>query len=90
VRAIAEVPQTFRFASTAPWHVEIAGQPMKPVRESAEFFVQWCRDRIVEMENVPGVTAGQRGELAAPWHEALRFWQEKLQQARPVQGAPES
>ncbi|MSU48623.1 MAG: hypothetical protein EXS37_05925 [Opitutus sp.] len=83
VRAIADVPATFRFASTAPWHVEIAGQPMKPVRESAEFFAAWSRDRIVEMENAAGATADQRVELAAPWRETERFWQAKLTQARP-------
>ena len=83
VRAIADVPHTLRFASTAPWHVEIGNQPMKPVRESAEFFVEWSKERIAEMENAAGATAEQRVELAAPWREAARFWQAKLAQAAP-------
>ena len=78
VRAIADVPNTFRFASTGPWHVEIGGVPMKPVRGSAEFFVAWCRDRIGEMEKVQAVTVEQRAGLIGPWLEAERFWQEKL------------
>ena len=83
VRAIADVTNTFCFASTAPWYVEVAGKPMQPVRESAEFFVQWSQDRIKEMAKLGTISAKQRGELAAPWRESERFWQAKLAQARP-------
>ena len=38
VRAITDVEETFRFASTAPWYVEIDGHSMKPDREAAAFF----------------------------------------------------
>ncbi len=79
VRAIASVTNTFRFASTAPWHVEIGGQPMKPRRESAQFFVDWCRERMGILTNVRELTLEQKEAVLAPWREAESFWISKLQ-----------
>src|SRR5688572_27532475 len=46
VRAIANNDKTFRFASTAPWYVEIGGVKASVSRASAQFFVDWVGERI--------------------------------------------
>jgi hypothetical protein len=81
VRAIADVTNTFRFASTAPWYVEI-GQQARPVRrESGQFFVDWCRERMAALEKAPNLTSEQRDEVLAPWREAENFWRKKVSSA---------
>ncbi len=77
VRAIADVTNTFRFASTAPWYVEIGERPQSVSRESAQFFVEWCRERMAMLEKAPNLTNEQRNEVLAPWREAENFWRNK-------------
>jgi hypothetical protein len=77
VRAIANVTNTFRFASTAPWYVEISNQPMVPRRDSAQFFVDWTRQRIEHL-NSTNLSVAQRDEVLGPWKEAEGFWRRKL------------
>ncbi len=80
VRAIADVTNTFRFASTGPWYVEIGHQPQPVPRESAQFFVDWVRERIasLKLDNPQ-----QRAEVLRPLREAERFWQDKLAPTQP-------
>ncbi|MSU62427.1 MAG: hypothetical protein EXS31_08530 [Pedosphaera sp.] len=82
VRALGTATNTFRFASTAPWYVEIGGQPMKPRRESAQFFVDWCRERIANLEKLTNLTPTQRAEVLEPWRSAAEFWSKKLVEVR--------
>jgi hypothetical protein len=81
VRAITDVTNTFRFASTAPWYVEIAGRPPEVPRDSAQFFVDWCQRRIDILEKRTELSAAQKEEVIEPWHAARKFWEAKL--ARP-------
>lgn len=80
IRAIADVTNTFRFASTAPWHVEVDGKPMPPRRESVQFFVDWSRERMAKLRSYPEaqITSAQKAELLQPWRETEVFWQGKL------------
>jgi len=78
VRAITDVTNTFRFASTAPWYVEIAGRPPTVPRDSAQFFVDWCQQRIGMLENRAELTAAQKEEVIEPWRAARKFWESKL------------
>lgn len=82
LRAIADVTNTFRFASTAPWYVEVDGKPMRPRRESAQFFVDWSRERMAKLDALTEITVAQKEELLLPWHEAETFWQDRLTAAR--------
>lgn len=75
LRATASTTNTFRFASTAPWYVELDGRPMTPRAASARFFSDWCKERISRLDALTQVSAGQREELLQPWREALGFWQ---------------
>ena len=78
VRAISDVTNTFRFASTAPWYVEIAGRPPAVPSESAQFFVDWCRQRIDILEKRPELSAAQKEQVLEPWRVARKFWEAKL------------
>ena len=82
LRAIADVPNTFRFASTAPWYVELNGKPMQPSAESAGFFVDWCRERIGILESLAAVSTEQKQQILRPWHEAERFWIDRFAASR--------
>lgn len=83
VRATADVTNTFRFASTAPWYVEIGGQAMKPRAEAAQFFLDWSRDRLKKLDSVSAVTPLQKEALLQPWRETERFWADKLTNKSP-------
>jgi hypothetical protein len=82
IRAVTDVTNTFRFASTAPWYVEVNDQPMATRSESAQLFVEWCVERMRQL-NAVNLTGAQREEVLAPWKEAEGFWRKKLAGARP-------
>ncbi len=80
VRAIADVDQTFRFASTAPWYIETEGAKTRISRSSAQFFLDWVNERIERVNaNVPD--AEQR-ESILHWHlQGREFWLQKRETA---------
>ena len=73
VRVIAENPKTFRFASTAPYYVEVGEAKRRISRSAAQFFLDWVRERKerVNLENV-----SQRSEVMKHHDSAVRFWAE--------------
>jgi hypothetical protein len=78
VRAVADNPRTFRFASTAPYYVEIGGVPHRVSRAAAQFFLDWVRERMgrVKLEDAA------QGEEVLQYHRAAeKFWQGKVAQA---------
>ena len=78
VRAIADNPKTFRFASTAPFYVEIGKRPRRISREDAGFFLDWVRERIgrIKLDD-----PAQREEVLAVHRTAEKFWQDKVASA---------
>ena len=42
----------FRWAHTAPWHVEVPGKPVQPRREEKEFLLERMRFEIARSEGV--------------------------------------
>jgi hypothetical protein len=74
VRVIADVPETFRFASTGPYYVEAAKQPRRVSRQSAQFFADWMHDRI---GNLKLDDPGQREEVLRPLRETETYWLQK-------------
>lgn len=70
VRALADVPHTFRFASTAPWYVEIAGKKPQPDKASCEFFREWTDQRIDILRTT--LTTDEERRDVLPAHEAAR------------------
>jgi len=80
VRAIADVPHTFRFASTAPFHIELGDRKRLVSRRSAKFFADWVDERIARLREAVKDEAELRDVLR--FHGSARdFWQDRLVQA---------
>ena len=78
VRAIADNPKTFRFASTAPYYVEI-GETKRPVsKASAKFFLDWARERAAR---VKVDDPEQRRDVLRHHDAAVKYWQALLDKA---------
>jgi hypothetical protein len=77
VRVIADNPKTFRFASTAPYYVEV-GEARRISKTSAQFFLDWVRERAgrVRVED-----PGRRREVLAYHVRAEQFWQDLVAKA---------
>lgn len=83
VRAFTTLTNTFRFASTAPFYVELQGAKQSPKqREAAEFFVKWCDERLAILNTNAQLNAEQRAQVVKPWLEARAFWLTKADAAR--------
>jgi hypothetical protein len=78
IRAIADVPDTFRFASTGPFYVEIGPTPRRVSKASAHFFLDWVHERMNQIKLDDPV---QKEEVLQHHRAAERFWEEKVAQA---------
>jgi len=78
IRVIADVPHTFRFASTAPYYVEIGENKHHLSSKSIRFFNEWVDERIrqIELEE-----PRKREEVLKYHHKAKQFWQQRLNMA---------
>lgn len=77
VRAITDRKETFRFASTAPWYVEIGSEPRHISKRSAQFFADWVEER---MQRVPlKLKKPERlADVLKPHEEAREFWNARV------------
>jgi hypothetical protein len=75
VRAICKNPKTFRFASTAPYYVEIGDAKRRISRASAQFFLDWVDERIgrVKLDDL-----ALREEVLEHHRRAREFWLARL------------
>jgi hypothetical protein len=78
VRAIADQPHTFRFASTAPFYVEIGPDTRRVSKASARYFLDWVRERA---KRVKLKDADQRREVLKYHTRAEKFWQDRVAKA---------
>jgi hypothetical protein len=72
VRVIANNPKTFRFASTAPFYVEVGEGKRWVSKASARFFREWVRERA---ERIKLDDVRQREDVLNYHTAAERFWQ---------------
>jgi len=80
VRAITGRPETFRFASTAPYYVEVAASPRRISRKSAEFFASWASEREQLVRQV--LTDPDQARAVLAFHEdAVRYWRDVAERA---------
>jgi hypothetical protein len=80
VRAVADVPETFRFASTGPFYVEVGRQPRRISRRSVEFFADWLHERQARVNRV--VTNEAEWDATRKYFEAAtEFWDDRLRAA---------
>jgi hypothetical protein len=78
VRAMADVPGTFRFASTGPFYVEVGSPSRRVSKASAQFFLDWVRER---MGQIKFADPRQQDEVTQPHRRAEQFWLERVVQA---------
>jgi hypothetical protein len=78
VRAVADVPYTFRFASTAPFYADFEGRPRRVSRRAAQFFADWLEERAGRVALADPVL---KADVLAQFEPARRFWKERLAQA---------
>ena len=77
IRTVTGNPKTYRFASTGPWYVEVAGQ-RRISRKAAQFFLDWVYERARRIE----LPAGEKRDAVLKYHRAARdYWQGLLTQA---------
>ncbi len=80
VRAIAENRLTFRFASTAPFYVEIGDARRRISRRSVQFFRDWVDERIARIKKTV-TDARQRAEILRDHEAARTYWEKRLSEA---------
>jgi hypothetical protein len=78
VRVIADNPKTFRFASTAPFYVEVGEGRRRVSKASARFFRDWVRERAARIKLDD---ARQREEVLKYHTAAEKFWQDLVDRA---------
>jgi len=78
VRAIADNRKTFRFASTAPFYVEVGQTKRRISKASAQFFLDWVRER---MARVRLDDPAQRDEVLKHQRAAEKFWEDIVSKA---------
>jgi len=71
LRCFAKNEKTFRFASTAPFYVEIGAEPRRISRASAQFFADWVDER---MGRIKLADPKQREEVLEPHRRAKEYW----------------
>ncbi|MEE8451868.1 MAG: hypothetical protein V3R99_08135 [Thermoguttaceae bacterium] len=77
VRAVADLPKTYRFAMTGPYYVEKEYRP-RISRQAAQFFLDWVYERARGLELTD---PDQRREVLEYHRKARDFWQKKLSEA---------
>jgi len=80
VRAVTNVPNTFRFASTAPYYVEIGPSKRRVSRKSVQFFLDWLDERIASLSKEL-TDPDQLREVLGHQRDARKFWERKLSEA---------
>jgi hypothetical protein len=80
MRAVADNKETFRFASTAPYYVEIGDRKHRISKRSAQFFLDWVGERIDRLREAK-MSDEERREVIAEQEKARHFWQGVLERA---------
>ena len=76
IRAVTDVPDTYRFATTGPYYVEIGDQP-RISKASAQFFLDWVTERT---QNLKLEDADEREAVLKYHRQARDFWQDLVEQ----------
>ncbi len=77
VRAVTDVDKTYRFASTAPWYVELGEKP-RVSKASAQFFLDWTNERG---EKLKLEDPEERREADKYIKAARKFWEQRVADA---------
>jgi hypothetical protein len=77
IRAVCDVPDTYRYAMTAPYYVAI-GDSTTVMKPSAQFFLDWVRERAKQLDLAD---ADQRTELKKQYQQAEVWWEKMVGRA---------
>lgn len=78
IRTICDNAKTFRFASTAPYYVEIGSNKSRIGAASAQFFVDWVHERS---QRVKLTDPNEREEVLQFHQMAEKFWNDLAKRA---------
>jgi hypothetical protein len=77
IRAVTDLPKTYRFAMTGPYYVEI-GPQRRTSKTAVQFFLDWVYDRARQIE----IDDPDQREEVLRWHRQARdYWQDLLSKA---------
>jgi len=77
VRAVTDVPKTYRFAMTGPYYVEVGGE-RRISKQAAQFFLDWVIERAKQIK----LDDAQQQKEVIAWHRNARdFWQDLVSKA---------
>lgn len=74
VRAITDTSNTFRFASTAPFYVEVGDVKSSVSRKSCKFFQKWSQERARSVGGIELVFKPEGQAVRADHDSAIAFW----------------
>ncbi|TWT34596.1 CehA/McbA family metallohydrolase [Blastopirellula retiformator] len=77
IRAVEELPETYRFGLTGPFYVQIGDQP-RISKASAKFFYDWVFERAGKLDLTD---SDQRNEVLDLHRQGRDFWQAIYQKA---------
>jgi hypothetical protein len=77
VRAVSSNPQTYQFASSGPYYVELDGKP-RISKKSVQFFLDWIDTAEARIRKLPDLGEAERNEQLAAQEAARRFFGELL------------
>jgi len=80
IRAITDLEHTFRFASTAPYYVEVGSDKRFVSRSSANFFLDWSVERIARVP-LKLNDSEKLEDVLAHHQRAKKFWQQVAAEA---------
>ena len=74
---VAGSTDTYRYAMTAPYYVDIGGQP-RISKESAQFFLDWATERMAAIQ----IDDPQQREAVLKHHrQSIQFWKDLVARA---------
>jgi len=77
IRVVTNTPNTYRFAMTAPYYVEIGGQ-RRISKQAAQFFLDWVIERAKQIK----LADPEQQKTLIEWHRRARdFWQDLVARA---------
>ena len=77
IRAVTDLPKTYRFASTGPYYVEF-GYQRRISKQAAQFFLDWVYQRAKQINKLE---IQQRADLLQAHRAARDFWQDLVTKA---------
>ena len=80
VRARAARTDTFRFASTAPFYVELGAAPRRISRSAVEYFRHWLDERRARLAG-SALAPDEQSAVLGVQQEAKRVWDERFAHA---------